>query len=488
MAKPAKKTRQVPIDANTNEGPHPQPSGGAANAIQAGKVEDLDPNAEVRGRLWYGDPNTVGLSHQMMRDPIVRWCYAGWTGPVVGATWGFEPARDEPAEIEAAKFQELVWFHRNDFLGLLARGSLGYSRDGSVVHELTDDVFELDPIAFPLHPGKSTAIGYTGFHHRARWSIEEWEQSPTNPAQISGFKQFLKGAPNEQPGTRRVSFDQGDLILRITWDQEGSNFDGMPQGRSAWSPFKRKRIYQVIAAVNHERKGVALGKITEPEDTGVTPEEGERDTADEIAANVRSHEQGFVRLPAGWDFDWLVPQGPDSGLRQDSDNCDFEIAFNFGLGWMLLGRSKTGSWALGDVQKGHGILTAQRQARTWEHALNVGYDGFSPVKRLHLLNYGPEIGCPRAVVRYLPLDNVAEILAEIPGLVECGALTLDDPVEDFVRNKIAIAPLDMKSARRRQSERAAAAAIATPSSLASTPSPPPPERDADLDDEEEAAA
>lgn len=413
----------------------PSAVGGAATQIHAGEIHDLDPNPEVRGELWYGDGLQIGLAAQMMRDPHVRKSVDGRVAPLAGAYWDFEPASDAPVSLEAADLARHVFFERLDWHRFIRLGTIGYTRDGFFLAELTDDTAPINRERFPLHPGRGTGIVYTGIHHRPAFSKDRWIQSKRNPAQIDGIDQRLLGSDVEEPEYREIRLSKGALLFRITWDQEGANFDGFPRLRSAWGPFKKKRLLETINMIRHEREGAPVPELSEPDaNQGNAAEGDERTTAREILQGLRSHEQSYLHLPPGWKFRWVPGNGNPTEIQRDIEACNNDVAYNLDVAWMRLGSAdKTGSFAMASTHQGHYHLSVEQEARVWEYALNVGQDGFSPVERLIRLNYGPEVGVPRLVVRNMPTKDWSAIFTAIPQLVQARALVVDKPLRDFIR-------------------------------------------------------
>lgn len=409
--------------------------GGAATQIHAGQIHDLDPNPEVRGDLWYGDGISIGLAAQMMRDTHVRKSVDGRVAPLCGAYWDFEPASESPIDVEAADLARHAFFERLDWLGFVRRTTIGYTRDGFALNEFTDDTAPLPRERFPLHPGGGVGVLYTGIHHRPAFSKDEWIQSKKNPAQIDGVRQRLLGSDAEEPDYREIRLDRGALLHRITWDQEGANFDGFARLRSSWGPFKKKRLLEAVNMIRHEREGAPLPELSEPEaNQGNPSDDGEKTTAREILSGLRAHEQSYIHLPPGWKFRWVPGGGNPTNIHQDIEACNNDIAYNLDVAWMRLGaQDKTGSRALASTQQGHYHLSVEQEARVWEYAMNVGQDGFSPVERLIRLNYGVDVGVPRLVVRNMPTKEWGAIFTAIPQLVQCRALVVDKPLRAFIR-------------------------------------------------------
>lgn len=417
---------------------HLRPAGGAGTQINIGKIEDLDPNTEVRNELWYGDAHRMGLSSQMMRDGHVRMSVDAIVGPLLAAGWGFKPASKDPRDIEAAKFCDWAFFECTLWERLVRVGTTGYVRDGASLFELTESQVDVPQARFPLHPGKGKGSSYTGYHQRALHTVEEWHQDPTDPTRLAGITQHLPGSDVEHLSYPKIR-TQEDLLLRLTWDQEGANFAGFAPLRSAYGAWKMKRLLQLLDMIRHEREGTGIPTVEYPRDAT----EDEKDLVNEVLRKVRAHEQAFIRLPEGFTFKFSTTTGQSTGIAEAIERCNRDIAYNLGVAWMLLGvAGKTGSWALSDTQRGQYILLLERHARFWESVFNIGHDGWSPVSRLVRLNYGADVGVPRLEARNMPTKDYSTILTLVPALKNAGALRIDAPLREQIRGILDFGPED----------------------------------------------
>lgn len=420
-----------------------RPKGGSGTTINLGRITDLDANAEVRGKLWYGDQNKLGLAGQMMADPIVRKSVEAILDPLQAALWDFEPASDDPVDIEAADFCYWNLLEKNNWERVLRLGTTCYVRDGFTHFELTEDNCTLPRARFPNHPGRGLGVGYNWMHHRPANTVEEWIQNPRNPEQSIGVRQWIGGSDVEDTGFREINLERGDLLLRMTWDQEGADFGGLAPLRSAWGAFKSKRLLMIVDMIRHEREGAGVPTLGMPAD----PTDEEKTTANEILRELRAHEKGFIKLPDGWTFKFTTTNGQSTGLGEAIERCNRDIAFNMGVAWMLLGvAGKTGSWALATEQKGQYALSLDKHARFWESSWNIGMDGWSPIARLVARNYGPHVGVPTLKARSMPTRDWERLLQLLPALKSAGLIRGDATLRAFIRSVTTLPTEDTATA------------------------------------------
>lgn len=451
-----------PTVATSSSGPAPKspprrkPRGGAGTSIHSGILTDDDENAEVRGSRWYGEPGRIGWSQKMMRDPHVRQAHASRVDPLLGALWDFEPASEAPVDLEAAALARWVFFDRLSWTEFLRRVLL-FHRDGFSLFEVTDDVVAIPRERFPLHPGRGRGIAITGFHHRPAWTLHGWLQSKRDPTQLDGIEQYLQGSDVEDPGFTTIP---AEMLLRFTQEQEGANFAGFATNRSAFGPWKVKRMLMVLEAIMHERMGVATPMITLPE--GVGPEDEEVDAAYQILAEMRSHEKGSMVLPGGFKFEWSQG-GQNTNIRETIEACNRDIAFNGASGFKLLGLSGgSGSYALAQSQQGSYELSLEGDASFVCDKINLGSDGWSPVERIIRLNYGPDVGIPKLVVRNMPTRDWSKVLPLVAQLKTADIIRADDAFEVFMRWVLRLPRRDTKTTRTTIPAPGAAAASPPP--------------------------
>ena len=426
-------TAAIRIETPADAGDRRSPRGGAGTLLISGRVEHLDPNPDVRGERWYGTAGQLGISREMMRDPHVKRSVEAIVDPLLAAFWDFSPGSKEPVDVEAADYARWDFLECSNFERVLRLGTTGVVRDGTVLFESTDTSERRVPTGrFPLHPGNGLGVGYLKHHHRPAWTIEEWHQSKADPEHLVGFEQYLEGADQEEPGFRTIRFDRGALFFRLTWDQEGANFDGAPPLRAAYGAWKCKMLLLALAMIRHEREGVGIPEIEEP-DREIGKEDERK--AKELLRKLRGHEEAYIYLPSGFKFTWRTSGGQSTGLGEAIEQCNRDIAYNLGVAWMLLGiAGKTGSWALATEQRGHYVLSLEKFARFWESALNLGMDGWSPVERLIRRNYGPDVALPRLVARNMPTRDWTKVLTLLPSLMKSKLLQSDATLRAFIRN------------------------------------------------------
>lgn len=403
---------------------HASPAGGAATAVFAGQIEDLDENTKTRGDKWRGTPGSIGEAHKMLTDPHVRTGRDSVVDPVIAGAWDFEPGGKRPIDIEAAAFARWVFLKRTPWKKHVGELMRAYMTDGFAIVEKTDDVAPIPVGQFPLHKmSKGTGLGVvvTGLHVRPGWSIDAWDGDPSDAERVRGVRQFLQGSDVENAGFVDIASDR---FLRFTWEQVGANYEGSAPQRCVWGPWFVKRLLTRIETMGHERNhiGTPVGKRDE---SGNGSEDGDKKLL-KILESFRAHEKGAIVLEPGYELTWSE-HGQQTNVHETITRCNFDIAHGSGgSGFRLLGQAEgPGSHALAGTLQGQFDLGLYKHADFICDVFNFGSDGWSYVARIIRLNYGDDVAIPELVVRYLPTVDFIKTLPLAAELVTAGIMTKD---------------------------------------------------------------
>lgn len=403
----------------------PRPTGGAGTRITFGEIESLDENRRAYGRNWRGRPGELGTAQKMLTNVYVGASRDGVVDLVVRGEWDFEPGADTPEAKEAAAYQRYIWFECLPWKRNIGRIGRNLFTFGHVVEELTDEARNFPIDRFPLHPGRGLGVVCTGMHERPSWSIERWLQNPKAPEQLSGIVQTLTGADGEKP--RDVTIPS-DRFLRMTWQQEGADYEGNAIQRRQLGPWFVLRMLSKIELLTHNKNHQPVPVITRGENAN-------EDDDKKMAVGVsrwQADDRAFITLPFGYSLD-LMKSSPGTAIREAKQDCKFDIFQNVGLGFLQHGQGNThGSFALADVQNAHGMSRLDVFGDFLCDGFNFGFDGWSPVERYHRLNYGALVPTPRLVLRHMPTVDFTAILPILFDGVEIGAV---DPrgLDSFAR-------------------------------------------------------
>jgi hypothetical protein len=429
------KTLADPVEKLANVAARTKAIGGVGTPVFARMLDDYDHNAEVRGELWYGQPGVLGIADKMLRDAHVRRSLDAITKPLRAALWDIKPASEDPIDLEIADFVRWNLFERIDFDCVL-RLALTHLRYGFAFFEVLEEVGSVPTTRFKNHPGAGQGVFIKSFEHRPAWTVARWQTQKENAARLESIDQWLHGGDNEEGGFRNIPADR---LLRFTCEQEGGNFAGLSVLRSAYGAWKTKLTFMVLEAIRHERQGVGTPTMTLPESAG----DDEIDAAETILAQMRAHEKGYLVLPHGYEFKWSTTEGNGTAIAESIERCNRDIAFNVAAGFMLLGLSgDNGSYALAQSQEGQYQLTLDAEARYVANVFTHGVDGWSPIKRLVELNYGPQYAIPHLVARNMPTRNWAAVMPVVHNLIVSRGIIPDARLRAHIRESLMLPPED----------------------------------------------
>lgn len=415
-------------------------NGSAATVNLAGRIADLEDSADAKRDAWVGSATSRGTAAKMAADGIVRRCHGSIEIPIRRALIDVDAVSDSPLHEEHADFIKWALLERCAFWDDWSRRALRKLRDGVSYFEVTDDVVDLPLDRFPNHPGKTTGVAFTGFHDRPAYSIKRTFARADNDAQLERLEQWVFLGDGKL-GVMPIS---GDRILRLTHEQEGGDFWGRPLWRSAMAGWKVKRTLLVLLAIKHERGAVPIPTLELP----ANPLPDDVRLAEEMLALLNSRERGFVTLPNGFKMTWS-DFGEGTNIEDALAFCDRQIAFPFGAGFLLQGSAggAAGNFAVSYTLEGQHELIVETEANTLCDALTHGCDGWSPVRRLMDLNYGPQHPTPVVVVRNLPTTDWTAAVPAVERLLTVDGMRSDKKLRAFFRRVLRL-PREAADAER----------------------------------------
>lgn len=239
------------------------------------------------------------------------------------------------------------------------------------------------------------------------------------------------------------------LVVYVN-EREGANWIGTSVLRTAYKNWLLKDRTLRAQAVGVERNSLGI-----PVYKGAPlPNGGEGMSDAEIAAWIKTQQDDGLKIAksvrSGQDAGAALPNGADlalmgvTGQRTDTDKPiryhDEQIARAVLAHFLNLG-TETGSWALGTTFAEFfvGSLNAEAQ-----HIANVCQAHV--VEDLVDVNFGPDEPAPRLVPATIGEEQPATAEA-IKSLIDCKALTPDDELERYVRQRYKLPVKDAATSR-----------------------------------------
>lgn len=242
-------------------------------------------------------------------------------------------------------------------------------------------------------------------------------------------------------GSGKVRIKVKDLVAFVH-EREGANWLGESLLRSAYKMWILKDRVLRIQALTAERNGLGMPVFTVGE-----PPEGDFDQMVEwldaeikrgleIVKQARAGEAAGVSLSKGSMFQFVGVSGKLPDTDKPIRYYDEQIARAVLAHFLNLG-TETGSWALGSTF-----------ANFFTDSLNAVAQNIADVIQQHViedlvdLNWGPNEPAPRLVPA--AIGEQQQITAEaIKGLIESGAVQVDDGLRAYVRDKFGLPVEDL---------------------------------------------
>lgn len=391
--------------------------GNAGTLISFNEIRSLDENPRTRGRGWRGTPHELGRAGAMLIDPHVRQNRDNVSALLTQGDWDFEPGDGSPAAEQAAAAAREAWIARVPWRVQLGRIVDGYYTYG----------FHIEEAVFKLRADRWVC----DLKERPAWSIAGWE------ADGDQCKAVLQDSatPGAQVRIPRRS------IVRFTWKQSGANFEGEAPLRQAFGPWWAKRVLEKVELLQHNKHHTTIPVVTRGDDLSASDEADE--AIQEALARWQGGERAYLMVPHGYQVELKEAQaGTDIGPT--IERKQYSIAYGSSLGWALHGSGSSnthGSYALASVQENLFAVLINHHADFVCDVFNKGLDGWSPVRRLHALNFGEDVPAPRLVVRNLPTVDWSAVLPVILNAVSAGVITPDAELEGFVRRVMRVPDL-----------------------------------------------
>jgi hypothetical protein len=229
-----------------------------------------------------------------------------------------------------------------------------------------------------------------------------------------------------------------DRLVAYVNEREGANWLGESLLRSAYKMWLLKDRVLRIQALVAERNGLGIPVYEAAElPEGLSPEEqtawlkSEKEAGLDIAKNFRAGEAAGASIPNSASISLVGVTGKIPDLDKPIRYYDEQIARAVLAHFLNLG-TETGSWALGSTF-----------ANFFTDSLNAVAQHVAEVTQQHViedlvdLNWGPTEPAPR--LEPAPIGEQQPATAEaIKLLIECGALSHDPALEQFLRAKYGL--------------------------------------------------
>lgn len=428
------------LDRFRNQQPSKTPRGESGRGHVDGFLALEELNVELRGR------QGLTIFDRMYRtDPDVRRNVAMAANPVIGGTWNVEPYGGDEAEDKDREVADFVYW--------------------TLMHGMRPTL--------PRHLAQLLPMlmrsGFTPFE--PVWGTSEWNGKTVLipktlgmrlPRTIAQFKQDDAGELTElvqwTPRGGNIKLPATDLVY-YRLGAEGDNWEGTSLLRPVYKPWFLKDKIEKLAAIGVERESTGIPLAYPP--ANVSDEV--LDDVEEVLANIRTNEQGYIVSPGpkaehsengqGWHFEILSANSGEKGGKNVEALLNYfsgKISAAFIAEFMDLGQKNVGARATADVQQDPFLAGVEALAGEIESTLNEQL-----VNRIVALNYDVDEP-PTLKMSLVDSTSLEQLASYVSDLVAAEAFHPDDDLEDYLREKADLPPAsaEEREARKKAGEAA----------------------------------
>jgi hypothetical protein len=266
-------------------------------------------------------------------------------------------------------------------------------------------------------------------------TIDKWIGLDEPPYALKAIQQILPGGKNPPP-------IPAENAVVFTNEREGDNLEGKSLLRSAYKSWYYVEMLEKIDAIGLERAAVGLPHFHYDTLDGLDVNDAIR-RAEDIMAHLNASESSYVITLPGMNFELCSGTYNNDAIRNTIQAHKRDISVNALMQFMELGANNSaGSRATAKEQKGPFDLSLLAVADEIAETLSE-----ETIKDIVVYNWGERPGYPKLIASGI-LDTDMRILATIVrDLVQVGALTADETMEDWLRDTLSLPALEREAPR-----------------------------------------
>lgn len=337
--------------------------------------------------------------------------------PILGATWGIDPASDDPIDQEVAERAERELFGRKLVFSDTLREILTFLDFGFYIGE--------EVYAPTTYQGK-TYIGIEKIASRKQRSILKFEMDKGG----DGVTQII-------PSGGMVDIPR-EKLLYVVNDQEGENYYGISMLRYAYKPWKIKDGLEIMNAIALENMALGIPYIKKGID-GKTVDEKELQAARNRLRQQRVNEEAYLEFPASLEIGWMDMHGNSTkDVMPTIKYQDSQILLSVLAQFLLLGQQDSaGSRAVSADHSRLFVKALEATARIARDAIQRDV-----VNRWVDLNYSNlQNGYPKLNYSGLSDEDVQTVSAAVAALMTSGAILPSADIENRMRQLLGLPEL-----------------------------------------------
>lgn len=367
--------------------------------------------------------NEMRVYDKMVRsDAQVRTSVRACKVPVLTSTWYIEPASADPMDMDAREFVEFNLFYNM---------SVSWSRLLEQILRMLEygcSCFEqvFEQRAWRHNgPNRNTKgfIMLRKLAERPRLTITKFEYDENGgPAGIV----HNKIDPNGLKPPTEVTIPIEKLAV-FTFDQYGSNLDGLSILRSSYKHWFMKEHFYNIDGIQKERHGIGVPDIQPPPGYKAS----DLKYAQELGRNLRTNQKAYIIRPPGWFVGFAEVRGNLVNALESADHHDMMIARNVLLQFINAG-SGGNSGSRASSATAYDLFL-----KSLQHVANIIADTFNSYVIPNLVRYNFDVErLPK--LRFRGIGDAKDIQATAAGLanlVTSRLLTPDAELESKLREE-----------------------------------------------------
>ncbi len=369
-------------------------------------------------------PESAKIYDQMRRsDATVAATLRSVKLPILGTEFYIEPASEDAQDVAAAEFLEWALFDKLNFQTNFLPQALLYFDFGFMAFEKVYSVAKDGP-----HKGK---VYYSKMAPRLPKSVESWVLDPEGGE--PGIRQ--DGYRNDQYITATIP---GWKLVRFTNEQEGDNYEGVSLLRPAYKHWYFKSVFEKIGAIAAERTSIGIPTLNRTED-GVASDK-EKEENKKILRKIKANKEAYLDLGFGNDFKFVTSDG-GFDFHPLLAHHDRQISKAVLAQFLETGAgSNKGGHAQNKTDQMMFFNSIESHAKYLCGRVNM-----QMVQELIDLNFNVTAYPKLRSKDTRPRDD-NEFSTSIQRFVQSGALTPDLEVENAIRERIGVEPIDSKEA------------------------------------------
>lgn len=378
----------------------------------------IDNQEMVTAWIW---PNSIYTAEKMRNETKLDALLEGLLAPIEQWRWGIEAA--DASEASALRIAE--------DLGLPLIGVSG----AETVTETRSRFTHGDHMRHAL---LALVYGFYYFEIVGEMRDGQARLAKLAPRPPRTIQHLSVGADGGLEWIQQMGYDPPKIpverLVCFVWRKEAANWFGRSILRSCYQPWIAKDRLIRDDLTRHRRNSTGMPVLEMDQD----PTPAQKEAGEKLVAEFRSADKGGGLLPAGWKLNLQGVQGATTDPIASAVYHDSQMAHRFQQMVSELGQTKTGNRALG--------VTFEQLLRKAQEAIANWYRDTMQehvIEQFTEWNDGPGAPCPKLVFDASPDPEVFDVQEAVKAQV----ITMDDNVENVMRAKLKLPPIDPSTVR-----------------------------------------